>query len=61
MAKRPSTSDTSTNEAQEELDRLKTELHLILGAAGEGIYGLHCDGRTTFVNAAAIELLGWRE
>ena len=32
---------------------------LILQAAGEGVYGLDCDGRTTFVNPAAERLLGW--
>ncbi|MEL6640431.1 MAG: sigma 54-interacting transcriptional regulator [Pseudomonadota bacterium] len=32
---------------------------LILNAAGEGIYGLNADGKTTFVNRAAQEMLGW--
>ncbi|GAB1257212.1 sigma 54-interacting transcriptional regulator [Aurantivibrio plasticivorans] len=34
---------------------------LILGAAGEGIYGLDCNGNATFVNEAAIRILGWNE
>ena len=34
-------------------------LDLILGSAGEGIYGLDTDGLTTFVNPAAAQLLGW--
>lgn len=50
-----------TNQVSNELSRLKTEHQLILDAAGEGIYGLDCHGRTTFVNSAATELLGWRE
>ena len=29
--------------------------------AGEGIYGLDLDGKTTFANAAAIRILGWSE
>jgi PAS domain S-box-containing protein len=33
---------------------------LILRAAGEGIYGVNAEGRTTFVNPAAARLLGWR-
>ena len=33
---------------------------LVLEAAGEGIYGLDEQGRATFVNRAAIEILGWR-
>jgi len=32
---------------------------LILNAAGEGIYGIDSDGRTTFVNPAAERMLGW--
>lgn len=33
---------------------------LILEAAGEGVYGLDCDGRVTFANKASTEILGWR-
>ncbi len=32
---------------------------LILESAAEGIYGLDVHGRTTFVNPAAAEMLGW--
>ena len=32
---------------------------LILQSVGEGIYGLDRDGRTTFVNPAAVEVLGY--
>jgi PAS domain S-box-containing protein len=32
---------------------------LILRAAGEGIYGVNSEGRTTFVNPAAERMLGW--
>ena len=38
---------------------LERENQLILNAAGEGIYGVNADGRTTFVNRAAQEMLGW--
>ena len=54
MNKNPETSeDQSALEARKEINRLRTEHQLILDAAGEGIYGLDCDGRTTFVNTAA--------
>jgi PAS domain S-box-containing protein len=33
---------------------------LILNAAGEGIYGVDTEGNTTFVNAAAERMLGWK-
>ena len=32
---------------------------LILGAAGEGIYGLDLQGHTTFCNPAAARMIGW--
>ena len=34
---------------------------LILRAAGEGVYGLDCEGKATFANEAAVEILGWKE
>jgi len=40
---------------------LNTTHQLILGSAGEGIYGLDSAGRTTFTNAAASRILGWEE
>ena len=43
----------------DELRRLQTQHQLILDSAGEGIYGLDRDGRITFSNAAATEILGW--
>ncbi len=47
--------------APEYLERLQRCHRLILNAAGEGIYGLDCDGCTTFVNRTAADLLGWCE
>jgi formate hydrogenlyase transcriptional activator len=38
---------------------IERENQLILKAAGEGIYGVNAEGRTTFVNPAAEALLGW--
>jgi len=43
----------------ERLKRLEREWALILGAAGEGIYGLDREGRGTFANEAAMQILGW--
>lgn len=45
--------------SMDELARLKQQNELILQAAGEGIYGLDCDGLTTFLNRAAVKMLGW--
>ena len=44
-----------------EMDNLQTTHGLILGAAGEGIYGIGADGLATFVNPAAVEMTGWTE
>ena len=46
-------------ETADALDRAQRGLEQILQSAGEGIYGLDHEGRTTFVNRAAAEMLGW--
>jgi len=52
--------DTSERKkAEQALARLERQHSLILMRAGEGIYGLDRDGRTTFVNPAAARLLGY--
>ena len=38
---------------------IERENSLLLGAVGEGIYGVNTEGKTTFVNPAAEQLLGW--
>ena len=49
------------NQSQEEAcDRKLLEHELILNSAGEGIYGFDANGRATFVNQSAIDMLGWR-
>ena len=40
--------------------RLEQRHELILNSVAEGIYGVDCDGYTTFVNAAMERLTGWR-
>jgi len=48
-------SETSLDEVR----RLSGRNRLILEAAGQGICGMDLEGRTTFVNSVAAELLGW--
>ena len=50
---------TELNKAQAEVVQLSQRNQLILNAAGEGIYGLDPEGRCTFVNPAAAQLLGF--
>jgi PAS domain S-box-containing protein len=38
---------------------IERENQLILRAAGEGIYGVNAEGKTTFANPAAERILGW--
>lgn len=45
--------------AQTFFAEMERQNQLILNAAGEGIYGLNAEGKTTFVNRAAQEMLGW--
>lgn len=52
-------SNSELNPTLDELQRLRTTHELILDAAGEGIYGLDAEGRTTFGNSATMEILGW--
>lgn len=42
------------------LERLSHQHELILNSAGEGIYGLDLQGKTTFINPAAAEMLGYQ-
>ena len=39
---------------------IERQNQLILRAAGDGIYGVNAEGKTTFLNPAGAQLLGWR-
>jgi two-component system, LuxR family, sensor kinase FixL len=43
----------------QEIQKLKGRYEQVLNSAGEGIYGLDQNGKTTFVNPAAAKLTGW--
>jgi PAS domain S-box-containing protein len=44
----------------QELQKLQRRNESILNSAGEGIYGLDLQGRTTFVNPATAKITGWK-
>ena len=46
-------------EAEAALRASRARFRLLLESAGEGIYGLDTEGRCTFVNDAALEMLGY--
>jgi len=50
---------TERRKAEQQVEQLSLQNKLILDSAGEGIYGLDNDGRCTFVNPAALQLLGF--
>ena len=50
---------TARKEAEEAIAHLSQQNELILNAAGDGIYGLDCAGRITFINPAAAHMLGY--
>jgi PAS domain S-box-containing protein len=52
-------SERKNNELAMEL--ANRERNLILNSAGEGIYGLDIEGKTTFVNPTACKMLGYSE
>ncbi|WP_179380743.1 sigma 54-interacting transcriptional regulator [Jannaschia marina] len=52
---------TEWERAQAFFAELEGRSQLILDAAGEGIYGINAEGKTTFVNRAAQEMLGWTD
>jgi len=45
--------------AERELTQAYADNRMLLEAAGEGIYGLDCEGNTTFVNPSAATMLGY--
>ena len=49
---------TGQREIEQELTRVHRQLTLLLESAGEGIFGLDGHGRCTFINQAALKLLG---
>ena len=56
----PSDEKLSRNGAEIAFDFSSEAMNqLILRAAGEGIYGVNAEGKTTFVNPAAERMLGW--
>jgi diguanylate cyclase (GGDEF)-like protein/PAS domain S-box-containing protein len=46
--------------ATRERERLRRRTEVLLDSAGEGVYGVDPDGKTTFANPAAARLLGWQ-
>ena len=52
---------THQKEAEEKLEKANRKIKLVLDSAGEGICGLDLDGNTTFVNAKAEQILGYKE
>lgn len=47
--------------ADANLRRREEELALILGSTGEGIFGMDTAGRCSFVNRAALRILGYQD
>lgn len=47
------------NRARDFFREMESDNQLLLDAAGEGIYGINLEGKTTFVNRAAQSILGW--
>jgi DNA-binding response OmpR family regulator len=50
---------TRRQRAEATLARLSQQHQLILAASSEGIYGIDRQGKVTFINPAAAQMLGW--
>ncbi|QEL20454.1 PAS domain S-box protein [Limnoglobus roseus] len=50
---------TQRRRTEQQLAALTHRLRLLLESSGDGIYGIDLDGRCTFINPAAAEMLGW--
>jgi diguanylate cyclase (GGDEF)-like protein/PAS domain S-box-containing protein len=50
---------SARRQAEEALREAEARFRLLLESAGEGIYGLDTEGRCTFVNDAALAMLGY--
>lgn len=50
---------TLSQPTETELETLRRQHELILNSVGEGVYGLDLEGRVTFVNPAAANMIGW--
>jgi PAS domain S-box-containing protein len=51
---------TRRKQSEERAAQLQQKLQSIVSAVAEGIFGVDLDGRCTFVNPAAAEILGWK-
>lgn len=49
---------TESKRANIALERVATEMRLLLESTSEGIYGIDLDGHCTFINSAALQMLG---
>jgi PAS domain S-box-containing protein len=52
---------TERKRAEDALRAADEQIHLLLDSVGEGVYGLDMEGKTTFVNRSALQMLGFTE
>jgi len=50
---------TERKRAEEEKFRLANHVQLLMDSTGEGIYGIDLQGKCTFINRAALEMIGY--
>lgn len=50
---------TERKRSEEALRQLSRQNEMVLNSAGEGIFGLDHQGKTTFINPAAARMIGW--
>jgi PAS domain S-box-containing protein len=53
------TGGTGREHATEKIEALRRKYEMLLESVAEGIYGVDQEGATTFINPAAVRMLGW--
>jgi two-component system, sensor histidine kinase and response regulator len=51
---------TERRRAEAERGRITKQMQLLLDSTGQGVYGVDLEGKSTFVNRAACEMIGYR-
>ncbi|MBL3599802.1 MAG: EAL domain-containing protein [gamma proteobacterium endosymbiont of Lamellibrachia anaximandri] len=59
QAKEHETAHKKLSESSAELEKINSQMRLLLESTGEGIYGIDTKGNVTFVNQSALKMLGF--
>lgn len=61
LARQQQEMELLVSERTRALEHARRELLLLLRASGDGLFGINPQGELTFINPAALQMLGWEE